>query len=32
VALDDRFAKALLKKARCGFNGYPLATIGKIAR
>jgi hypothetical protein len=27
VAFDDRFAKALRKKARRGFNGYPLATI-----
>ena len=27
MALDDRFAKALLKKARRGFGGYPVATI-----
>jgi hypothetical protein len=27
MALDDRFAKALLKKARRVFNGYPVATI-----
>lgn len=27
MALDDRFAKALLKKARRGFHGYPIATI-----
>ncbi len=27
MALDDRFAKALLKKARRGFAGYPVATV-----
>jgi hypothetical protein len=27
MALDDRFAKALLKKARRGFHGYPVATV-----
>src|SRR5262245_32955571 len=27
MALDDRFAKALLKKARRGFHGYPIATV-----
>ncbi|TXL69697.1 hypothetical protein FHP25_37830 [Vineibacter terrae] len=27
MALDDRFAKALLKKAHRGFNGYPIATV-----
>ena len=27
MAFDDRFAKALLKKARRGFHGYPVATV-----
>lgn len=27
MALDDRFAKALIKKARRGFKGYPVATV-----
>jgi hypothetical protein len=27
MALDDRFARALVKKARRGFRGYPVATV-----
>ncbi len=27
MAFDDRYARALIKKARRGFSGYPVATI-----
>jgi len=27
MAFDDRYARALIKKARRGFSGYPVATV-----